>query len=358
MPHTLKELYDRTYEELLQSASFSRTVGIRLLKCLMVAQRMLGISEILAAVSTLEDGTSTTLTSRDVLNMTCNLVVEDKALGCFRFAHISVREYLDTRPEFSHDETHQLLAERCLDHYMLVYPNDPLDGYSALFWPTHYASLGPHVRSIVLHAKLRYFLLHGTFRNWRHDIDSKVARYIARKTYQGYYPAGAFEGEDEHRHKLFAAVNPFLGACIYGFPEVLQMQAESYVESFQNLLHRYVRHPLYYGLSGLHIAILSNFIGVAETLLQNDCRASHCTAKGETPLYLAAGCRNTTMIRPLLGYHANPNEISYLHKVDASTKTFEELLDDSIDHIMTRARSSLWFPSRTRTNPKCPSRRF
>ena len=337
LPHTLKELYDRTYEEVLQSAKFSRTVGIRLLKWLLVAQRMLGTSEILAAVSTSEDGTSITLTPRDVLNTTCNLVVEDKALGCFRFAHLSVREYLDTRPEFSNEETHQLLVERCLDHYILGYPNDPLNDYSALFWPTHYVSLGRHARSIVLHAKLRYFLFHGAndsgpFRNWRHDVESKVARFIARGiSYRSYIPPGAFEGEYDHRYKLFAAVNPFLTACLYGLPEVLQMQAESYVESFQSQLYRYVRVPLYYGLSGLHIAILSNFIGVAEILLRNDCRASHCTAKGETPLYLAASCRNTAMMRLLLGYRANPNEISYLLTVDAST----ELLDDSIDHRIT-----------------------
>ena len=334
LPHTLKELYDRTYEEVLQSANLSRTVGVRLLKWLLVAQRRLAIFEILAAISPVEDGISTTLTPRDVLNMTCNLVVEDKALGCFRFAHLSVREYLDTRPEFSNDETHRLLVERCLDHYILEYLNDPLGSYSALFWPTHYASLGRHARSVVLHAKLRVFLFHGAnasgpFQNWRHDIDYSS-------------PLRDFE-MDDHKHKLSAAVNPFLTACMYGLPEVLQMQAEYYVESFQSLLYRYVPRPSYYGLSGLHIAIISNFFGVAETLLQNGYKTSHCTANGETPLYIAARCRNTAMIRLLLAYHANPNCISYLHKVDASKKSTEATQDDSIGYRMTRPTSSLGF---------------
>ena len=349
LPQTLKELYDRTYEEVLQSANFSRSLGIRLLKWLLVAQRMLGISEILAAVSPIEDGISMTLTPRDVLNMTCNLVVEDKALGCFRFAHLSVREYLDTRPEFSNDETHRLLVERCLDHYILGYPNDPLDSYSALFWPTHYASLGRHARSIVLHEKLRYFLFHGAnapgpFRNWRDDIDNKVARFIARGiSYRSYVPPGAFEGEYDHRYKLFAAVDPFLTACLYDLPEVLQMQAESYIASFQIQSYRYVRVPLYYGLSGLHIAILSNFIDVAETLLRNYFNTSHCTAKGETPLHIAARCQNAAMIRLLLEYHADPNCISYLHKMDASRESTEAPQDDSNSHRTTRAMSSLGF---------------
>lgn len=254
LPQTLKELYDRTYEDVLQSANFSRSVGIKLLKWLLVAQRMLRMPEVLAAVSASADGASMTLTSRDVLNMTCNLVVEDKALGCLRFAHLSVREYLDTRPEFSNDETHRLLVERCLDHYILGYPNDPLHSYSALFWPTHYASLGHHARSIVLHARLRYFLFHGAntsvpFQNWRYDINSKIIKDLASST-----------SYKSLRDKLCAAVNPFLTACIYGLPEVLQMQAKSYVESFQSQLYQpcHVTASKYYGLSGLHIAILRN----------------------------------------------------------------------------------------------------
>ena len=351
LPRTLKDLYDRTFEEVLQSANFSRSVGIKLLKWLLVARRTLRISEILAAVSPLEDGTRMTLTPRDVLNMTCNLVVEDKALGCFRFAHLSVREYLDTRPEFSDDETHRLLVERCLDHYISGYPNDPLRRYSSLFWPTHYASLGRHARNIVLHARLRYFLFHNAtasvpFQSWRYDIDSEFTGDLAcRISSQGYVPVQVFEDEDRLGNKLRAAANPFLTACIFGFPEVLQMQANSYVESFQAQLYQPCDVPAsrYYGLSGLHIAILGNFIGVTETLLQNDCKTSHCTAKGETPLYIAASCRNTAMIRLLLGYHANPNGISYLHKVDAARKSFEEFQDDSIDHRYTRVTSSLGF---------------
>ena len=341
LPQTLKELYDRIYEEVLQSADISRTVGIRILKWLLVAQRMLEIPEILAAVSILEDGTCLILTPQDLLNMTCNLVVEDKALGCFRFAHLSVREYLDTRPEFSNDETHRLLVERCLDHYILEYRNDPLDSYSALFWPTHYASLGRHARSIVLHAKLRVFLFHGAnasgpFQNWRHDMND-------------FSPLGELEKGDNRPNlpaaliQLSAAVNPFLTACIYDLPEVLQMQAKYYVESFQSLLYRYVPGPLYYGLSGLHIAIISNYSGVAETLLQNGYKSSHCTANGETPLYIAARCRNTAMIRLLLAYHANPNCISYLHKVDASKKSTEAPQNDSIGYRTTRPISSLGF---------------
>lgn len=48
-------------------------------------------------------------------------------------------------------------------------------------------------------------------------------------------------------------------------------------------------------------------------------------------------------MRLLLGYHANPNEISYLQKVDESRKSFEERLNDGIDHRKSRAKSSLGF---------------
>lgn len=49
-----------------------------------------------------------------VLDLCHNLVVYDEGLDVFRFAHLSVREFLEKRPEFSDISCNILAAESCL----------------------------------------------------------------------------------------------------------------------------------------------------------------------------------------------------------------------------------------------------
>ena len=342
LPETLSDLYDRTYEEVLRSAKHSRSIGIKVLKWLRVAQRTLRISEIIGAVSVTDDGTMMQVTTRDILNMTCNLVVEDTAVGCLRYAHLSVREYLDTRPEFSDDETHRLLAERCLAAYMVYYLKDPLSDYAMFHWPTHYRKLSPLPRSVVLHTSLLQFLFQGSntsthFYQWRNDVDTRIGQDTSYTVEEVYGSNCIFmykekarslhnemrwvrssNSEDYLKIDLRAAATPFFTACIYGLREVLEFQAKWQAIAFKAQLSDFCQVPgtQYLGYNGLHIAILSRHFDLVEFLLQNGLNTSLCTAKGETSLHIAARRQSATMLGLLLRYGADPNAISYFRKAD------------------------------------------
>ena len=96
--------------------------------------------------------------TRDILKMTCDLFVGDTAVGCLRYAHLSVQEYLDSRPEFIDNECHRGLAERCLESFMTYYlGKDLLSKYAVFYWPQHYARLSSPLRCEVLHSSLLRF---------------------------------------------------------------------------------------------------------------------------------------------------------------------------------------------------------
>ena len=58
------------------------------------------------------------VTRSQLLDLCCNFVVYDDELDIFRFAHLSVKEFLETLPLFSPAISHSLAAEHCLAYVM------------------------------------------------------------------------------------------------------------------------------------------------------------------------------------------------------------------------------------------------
>lgn len=57
---------------------------------------------------------SASLSAEQLLDLCSNFVVLDTGLDVFRFAHLSVREFLETKEEYEPDKNHALIAEMCL----------------------------------------------------------------------------------------------------------------------------------------------------------------------------------------------------------------------------------------------------
>ncbi|KAG9386664.1 Arp Ankyrin repeat protein [Pyrenophora tritici-repentis] len=117
LPPDLNTLYDELYEMLstkpgrVQVAVFKNT-----LCWLLCARKTLSTEELLCAVSIdSESGSSVKVPSKDLVLKICNnFIVFDPQLDTFRFAHLSVREYLEQRPEYGSTTTNALAAEMCL----------------------------------------------------------------------------------------------------------------------------------------------------------------------------------------------------------------------------------------------------
>jgi hypothetical protein len=117
LPPDLRTLYNDIYEMLsTKPGELRATVFKNVLYWLLCAQRTLRTDEFLAAVSIdLERESDVDLISKDlVLEICSNFVIFDSQLNTFRFAHLSVREFLESRPEYNKSVTNSLIAEVCL----------------------------------------------------------------------------------------------------------------------------------------------------------------------------------------------------------------------------------------------------
>lgn len=99
LPETLQAIY-----ESLQTFSHYRVMGKAIiedaLKLLLCAERTLYTEELLEAVSQNQRGHTMNLDAVDIVKMSRNLVVLDQSTMILRFAHLSVREFLETHPDY------------------------------------------------------------------------------------------------------------------------------------------------------------------------------------------------------------------------------------------------------------------
>lgn len=112
LPKSLKGSYDSIYESINGLPETAKLVAKRTISWLLCAQRPLESLELIAAITI--DGPKQPISNEDILSACCNLVVYDGVSQHFRFAHLSVREYLESRPEYSPAEIHLEACYACL----------------------------------------------------------------------------------------------------------------------------------------------------------------------------------------------------------------------------------------------------
>lgn len=295
LPQDLHDAYEAIYNQLLDSGKHSKTIGVRVLQWLRVAQRPLRVAEIRAAVLSPKDSSISELTTRDILNMTCNLVVKDTAQDCLRYAHISVLEFLDQRLDFTYKEAHRVAAERCLQVYFPAAsdPNDdPMIGYANNWWPAHYTKVPWDERCAGLRDTLLDFCFIGssvapTFVKWRKAINDGSAEIIA-------------------------ATSPSKLACLYGILEILEYSTSRYVKlaGYLSSEHNDLRDNDYFGYHEMHMAVHCGHHEVVKYLLDHGASSSQCTEQGETLLHVAARCRQASLMDLLLRAGADPDALS------------------------------------------------
>lgn len=126
LPKSLSDLYAVIYEQVREAGPYSKGKAERILQWLTVAQQPLSVEMALAVVSSDDHDAQAPLGYRDLLNMTCNFIVVDRSRDMLarqdivRFAHLSVREYLETRADFSRDKAHMHVAMTCLEEYDML----------------------------------------------------------------------------------------------------------------------------------------------------------------------------------------------------------------------------------------------
>lgn len=158
-------------------AEADRNVIMNAFSWLLCAQRTLSSVEFLAAVSTTPQRKFDQLTKDHILDLCSNMVLYDATLDVFRFTHLSVREFLEKRPEYTEEATNAIAAKTCLlsvlsaadntatQNFLSGYIEEPystfsldLDRYSAFYWAPHCQLAATQRATGVLKDFLHHFL--------------------------------------------------------------------------------------------------------------------------------------------------------------------------------------------------------
>jgi hypothetical protein len=211
LPRDLHKLYDEIYERIKKMAPNSFSIAQTTLKWLLYAQCQLSLNELLAAASIVG---STSVTLSTVLDLCCNLVTLDQQSNSFIFAHLSVREYLETREEYESCAGHGTIAKFCLGRFFddSSPQSNMLLKYASLYWPQHYQKAAENDRrSEEVVEVARAFL-------W----NTKSSKGISMWSSHGGDVINSLPWGGDLRDRLRdASFEPFKTICVWGFTDLL-----------------------------------------------------------------------------------------------------------------------------------------
>lgn len=356
LPKSLSDLYAVIYDQIQESGPYSKRMAESILQWLTVAQQPLSDEMAIAVVSGGDFNAHTPLGYRDLLNMTCNLTVVDRSRDVIEsqdivpFAHLSVREYLETRTEFSSDEVHMRVAMTCLEEYVnmespfrmhtlpdvlkvsLAGRSSVLRSYSSVFWPFHTTQVDHKAQRLQLLDLLRRSLFRSadascSFTEWR--------KHVANLSPQ--LPS-------ETRVEINAARTPFLAICIFGISEMLELYEESDILVYnQRLVPKF--ESRYAGMNGLHITTYQGHFRSTRTLLTRGVGVNEPTASAETCLHIAVRKERKHLLQLLVHHGADMNALSIVpSKQEIDLRDTRGPWDSTDGH---RPRSSLGFRTGT-----------
>ena len=118
IPRPLSALYEELYKNALGDTRGTAVALFRnTLRWMLCATRVLAWEDFSQAITSFVGIETCEICEDDVLNLLTNFVVvdtTDEGAHTFRFAHLSVREFLETKPEYCSEECNRFAAEVCL----------------------------------------------------------------------------------------------------------------------------------------------------------------------------------------------------------------------------------------------------
>lgn len=317
LPKTLSDIYATIYNQIEQSGPNSRRIGKKALIWTLAATQQLSTSDLIAVVSVDDDGSQCEISVQSVLDMTCNLLVEDSNVDTFRFAHLSVREYLETL--FHNDSMHLEPAMRCLETVCpskssksLGFHSNTLGDYARSYWLYHCSKLSTETPSRFLLSNLCLFLF----------SDGLLGTGVSKEFFQWtldmkqYWP-------DVQQYRISKVIkDPFLVVCKYGFSEVVRALPSASIQRLNNCLltlehsaHvEYYHVDYYHGMNGLHVAAYWNQSATVKALLDQGVDVETTSLRGKTALHLAAERGSIDVIQTLIDYGANPHATTFIEQ--------------------------------------------
>lgn len=146
---TTDNLYSDILENLVQADSLAYATAVRAFSWLLCMREPLSSTAFIDAVSS---GTPDAhhLNLSELLSICSNLIVHDKQLDTLRFAHISCKEFLESKPEFDAPSAHTIATLSCIEsctHHSPLNVEGELHAerdyslYAVMYWAQHYTAV-------------------------------------------------------------------------------------------------------------------------------------------------------------------------------------------------------------------------
>lgn len=119
LPLDLKRSYDTILAQIAGSQHPNPRIADRVIKWLICAREPLQGNVFMVAMNS-DSAISDSFQLSDILGICCNLVIYDTETNQFRFAHLSVQEYLEQLGSYSLEASNALAAEQCL-HWIIAH---------------------------------------------------------------------------------------------------------------------------------------------------------------------------------------------------------------------------------------------
>jgi hypothetical protein len=299
-PPKIHDLYAQVYDILSTKAGKLEAALFKNALCwLFCAQRRLSTEAFLATISIIPEGEGHIgqISENLVLDVCNNFIVLDPYLGTFRFAHLSVKEFLEQRAGFNSHELHSLAAKACLWAIMSTYPisatettfrelgwrskampkrPDPFQHYADIYWAVHCRLAGIRRSSGVLKMALKRFLLDGDQANsniilWINRIKSEFELQLEnpRSVDHRHQRIGYLLQLADNQRQLFRLILE-CGESVTSVALFLA-RALGFEEQLHDILGEVTRETPYVGL------LIRWMLGWARFSFQNlkNCVASH-----------------------------------------------------------------------------------
>ena len=243
LPPNLQKIYEENYSQKLDSyQEEERRIVENAFRFLLCAQEQLSTGGFLKALSVLDPETPP-LSPGLLLDLCFNFIDVDFQLDVFRFAHLSVREYLEAKSSYERTSNHALAAEccvrllssdeivkrgGCVGHIATVETTDPtfwmdtalglinFHDYACIHWAFHLASSGDFRLIPPLKDTSYAFMMdHQQATSdayWVNILDSETIEYVGLRD------------EVPSEMSSNAAADYLIVACVWGFEDILKIR--------------------------------------------------------------------------------------------------------------------------------------
>ncbi|KAJ4304648.1 hypothetical protein N0V90_000174 [Kalmusia sp. IMI 367209] len=305
LPSTLQSVFRQIYDRIERYPSAAKRTAERTITWVLVAERPLTVSELLAAVSYCQTTEIKQLLGDDLFNICAGLVVRDSDSDHVMFAHASIREFLQELPKYSASHLNALAAAQCIS--CLLDGSEAVDisdydstsnnvhsfhSYSMLYWARHYARVGSIEDTEFLDNLMSAFILEDegqNFQFWVEDVRSLLDERVTRDS----------SLIAELSAVLSVGKSPAFVATVYGSSTILDKVLIANPDFDFDMTNSLGASLMYLSSRYGHVELVKRLIGLgANTNVSGGYLG--------TPLQAAAYQGHDTVVRSLLAAGADP----------------------------------------------------